>query len=186
MSGTITLQDAGFITLETGVATGLFLEVTAAPDTGQPPLLVYFSAFASGGTPPYSFAWQFGDGNTSTQQNPVHVYPLAGTYDGACTLTDSLGHTTTVSPITIIVSPNIPPATFTPLPGQSCAGSAPAPTIPYNAPPKLQQLPAASNIQAEPSDFYDRCIGEYVDYNSETIVSPPPPTVFYTITLLGA
>ncbi len=185
MSGTITLQDAGFITLETGVVSGLFLEVTAAPDAGQPPLLVYFSGFASGGTPPYSFKWAFGDGNTSTQQNPVHVYPLAGKYIGSCTLTDSVGNQTEVSPIPITVSPTIPPATFTPLPGQSCAGSAPAPIIPYVAPPHLQELPAGQNIQAIPSDFYDRCIGEYVDYNAETIVSPPPPIVYYIVTLLG-
>jgi PKD repeat protein len=186
MSGTITLQDAGYITLEPGVVSSIFLEVTAAPDAGQPPLLVYFSAFASGGTPPYSFFWAFGDGTTSTQQNPVHVYPLAGQYLGSCTLRDSAGDHTEVSPIPITVSPVIPPATFTPLPGQSCAGGAPAPIIPYNAPPQLQELTAPPNIQAQPSDFYDRCVGEYVNYNSETITSPPPPLTYYTITLLGA
>ena len=30
---------------------------------------------------PTSWNWDFGDGNSSTAQNPTHVYATAGTYD---------------------------------------------------------------------------------------------------------
>jgi hypothetical protein len=34
---------------------------------------------ATGGTPPYSYNWEFGDGAMSTLQNPTHIYSEAGT-----------------------------------------------------------------------------------------------------------
>jgi len=36
-----------------------------------------------------SWAWNFGDGNTSAEQNPTHVYAEAGTYDVSLVVTDS-------------------------------------------------------------------------------------------------
>jgi PKD repeat protein len=39
------------------------------------------------------WSWSFGDGNTSTLQNPMHVFTSAGTYQTALTVTDSLGCT---------------------------------------------------------------------------------------------
>lgn len=41
-------------------------------------LQVTFTSNAAGAT---SYFWDFGDGNTSTQQNPVHNYPSNGTYN---------------------------------------------------------------------------------------------------------
>ena len=34
----------------------------------------------NGGSPITNWAWDFGDGNASTQTNPSHVYANAGTY----------------------------------------------------------------------------------------------------------
>ncbi len=42
------------------------------------------SAFGS-----YSYYWDFGDGNTSTVQNPAHTYGAAGTYTVCLTFTDA-------------------------------------------------------------------------------------------------
>ncbi|MCF6437025.1 S8 family serine peptidase [Pseudoalteromonas sp. MMG022] len=42
-----------------------------------------------------SWEWDFGDGNTSTEQNPVHAYGAAGTYDVALSVTDEGGRTNT-------------------------------------------------------------------------------------------
>lgn len=39
--------------------------------------------------PPTSWLWDFGDNNTSTEQNPVHTYTLAGNYDVSLTVTDN-------------------------------------------------------------------------------------------------
>ncbi len=41
--------------------------------------------------PNVTSAWDFGDGNTSTQQNPSHVYSAAGTYFVKLKITDSYG-----------------------------------------------------------------------------------------------
>ena len=38
-----------------------------------------------------SWAWDFGDGNTSTAQHPTHGYALAGTYTVTLTATDDGG-----------------------------------------------------------------------------------------------
>jgi PKD repeat protein len=40
------------------------------------------------GQPPFSYEWKFGDGQTSTQQNPMHAYAKSGTYTYNLTVTD--------------------------------------------------------------------------------------------------
>lgn len=45
---------------------------------GTEPLTVGFTDLSTGG--PTAWAWDFGDGNTSTEQNPVHTYTVPGTY----------------------------------------------------------------------------------------------------------
>ncbi|MBK8567941.1 MAG: PKD domain-containing protein [Saprospiraceae bacterium] len=42
-----------------------------------------------------SYAWDFGDGNTSTEQNPVHLYAQPGTYTTTLTTTNADGCTST-------------------------------------------------------------------------------------------
>ena len=51
---------------------------------------INFTGEAFGGTPPYTYAWTFGDGDTSTDQNPTHAYIAAGVYNVTLTVTDSL------------------------------------------------------------------------------------------------
>lgn len=59
-----------------------------------------------------AWAWAFGDGQTSTAQNPSHTYSEAGTYDVALTVTDQAGESdssthsvTSVEPIVVSISP---------------------------------------------------------------------------------
>jgi len=52
-----------------------------------------FSGSASGGIPPYTYYWDFGDGITSTLQNPTHYYTVPGNYTVNLTVTDDLGST---------------------------------------------------------------------------------------------
>jgi len=40
------------------------------------------------GQPPFTYEWKFGDGQTSTQQNPIHTYTKSGTYTYNLTVTD--------------------------------------------------------------------------------------------------
>jgi PKD repeat protein len=73
-------------------AVGSPLTATASgtPTSGQVPLNVAFTGTGTGGTPPYGYSWNFGDGSAaSTQQNPSHTYNSAGTYTAKLTVTDS-------------------------------------------------------------------------------------------------
>lgn len=56
-----------------------------------PPLIVSFVSTVSGGTPPYTYLWDFGDGTTSSESNPTHTYAGVGPYNASVTITDSLG-----------------------------------------------------------------------------------------------
>ena len=44
-----------------------------------------------------SWLWDFGDGNTSTEQNPTHTYAAYGKYNVTLTVTDSDGATDTIT-----------------------------------------------------------------------------------------
>ena len=59
--------------------------------TGVAPLAVRFNSSVTGGLSPYTYAWTFGDGGTSTLANPTHVYAAAGTYTARVNVTDAMG-----------------------------------------------------------------------------------------------
>src|SRR5687768_6321271 len=48
-----------------------------------------FQALAGNGVGAYTFAWDFGDGSTSTEQNPSHTYTDGGIYRAVLTVTDA-------------------------------------------------------------------------------------------------
>ena len=50
---------------------------------------IQFTGTVMGGSEPYVWSWDFGDGNTSTEQNPIHTYNAAGQYEVILTVTDS-------------------------------------------------------------------------------------------------
>jgi PKD repeat protein len=54
---------------------------------------IHFYPTISGGFSPYSYAWEFGDGDTSTEEQPVHAYQSAGVYKVTLTVTDDRGNT---------------------------------------------------------------------------------------------
>ena len=62
---------------------------TATPLAGLTPLTVQFTDLS--GDRPTSWLWTFGDGGTSTSQNPQHTYTAAGTYTVTLTATNEYG-----------------------------------------------------------------------------------------------
>jgi PKD repeat protein len=54
---------------------------------------IRFNPDVSGGFAPYSFAWDFGDGSTSTDQYPTHAYNSKGSYTVTLKVTDDQGNT---------------------------------------------------------------------------------------------
>ena len=64
---------------------------TGVPLSGRVPLQVSFTASASGGTPPFTMAWVFGDGRTGTGSNPTHTYFTGGVFPVRLWANDSLG-----------------------------------------------------------------------------------------------
>jgi outer membrane protein OmpA-like peptidoglycan-associated protein len=61
------------------------------PASGPTPLTVQFDGTATGGCPSYTYAWDFGDGSSSSDQNPSHTYQAVGDYSASLTVTDSKG-----------------------------------------------------------------------------------------------
>jgi outer membrane protein assembly factor BamB len=59
--------------------------------SGPAPLADSFTVSATGGLPPYTYNWTFGDGATSTLQDTTHSYSASGTYDVNVTVTDGAG-----------------------------------------------------------------------------------------------
>lgn len=73
------------------------VSASAEPTEGDAPLTVAFTAIASGGIPPYSFLWTFGDGGASSVPNPSHTYVAGGTFTARITVTDAARRAGTAS-----------------------------------------------------------------------------------------
>jgi PKD repeat protein len=52
---------------------------------------VVFQPFITGGKHPYSYAWDFGDGTSSSNGLPSHVFAAAGSYSVSLSVTDATG-----------------------------------------------------------------------------------------------
>ncbi|MEO5996787.1 MAG: PKD domain-containing protein [Chitinophagaceae bacterium] len=74
--------------------------------------LIQFTSSVASGTAPFTYSWEFGDGNVSTDQNPLHIYDTVGcgsiVLNAKLTVTDTNGCTNVVTkPITIKLAPNL-------------------------------------------------------------------------------
>ena len=91
----------------------------ATPASGVAPLTVSFTNNSTGIITAWS--WAFGDGATSTSENPSHTYAFSGTYAANLTVTGPNGYSSTKS-VPITVSPVIAPiANFTATPTSGAA-----------------------------------------------------------------
>jgi PKD repeat protein len=73
--------------------TGLTVDFSADPTTATTRDAIHFSPYVAGGPEPYTYLWDFGNGDTATEASPAYTYPAAGTYTVTLAVTDADGAT---------------------------------------------------------------------------------------------
>ena len=119
-SGDYYQGDLDELTLELGPRTVVAptASFTASPASGTAPLTVHFTDTSSGS--PTQWSWDFGDGATSTAQDPSHTYNTPGSYTVTLKASNGAGSDTVSRTVTAQVP--VPQASFTMTPS---SGSAP-------------------------------------------------------------
>ncbi|MAB78478.1 MAG: hypothetical protein CMJ89_03900 [Planctomycetes bacterium] len=97
----------GYISVTDSPPTG---EFSGTPLSGVTPLKVFFSDGSTGVVT--SWSWTFGDGGSSSEQNPCHIYATPGTYSVSLTVSNSGGSDTRTKLNYITVSQGPPTADF--------------------------------------------------------------------------
>src|SRR5215217_2679695 len=105
-----TVSDSILITVEPAPPLTA-VEITSSDTEGVAPATFDFEANVTGGTVPYTYSWDFGDGSVESDDDETvdHTFDVAGTYNVDLTVTDSTGRTVSDS-ILITVEP-APPLT---------------------------------------------------------------------------
>ncbi|TVR77378.1 MAG: T9SS C-terminal target domain-containing protein [Chitinophagaceae bacterium] len=92
------IKDPGFHTIPDWVNDTLLVlwleKVEASFDVDTPTCkgqTVHFTNTTTGGVPPYTYLWYFGDGLRSTTENPLHTYQTTDTFSVMFIVTDSIG-----------------------------------------------------------------------------------------------
>ncbi len=78
-------------------------QFSANPASGQAPLAVQFTDQSTG--PVTAWKWNFGDGSTSSAQNPSHTYSSAGSFTAMLTVSGSAGQTSSGSQSITVTNP---------------------------------------------------------------------------------
>jgi PKD repeat protein len=79
---------------------------------GVAPATYEFEANVIGGTEPYTYSWNFGDGSEESNEETVeHTFEEAGTYNVALTITDAEGRTASDTITITVIAGEEPPAT---------------------------------------------------------------------------
>jgi gliding motility-associated-like protein len=93
-SGSNTISKTQYIKVDDKPAVNFGASINA----GCFPLRVNFTDFSTGGSAPVvAWEWDFGDGGTSTAQNPFYIYTTAGNYTVTLKVTNAGGCTKVVS-----------------------------------------------------------------------------------------
>jgi PKD repeat protein len=110
-----------------------------APAGGAAPLEVAFADLSPG--LPTQWLWDFGDGATSSERHPVHVYASAGSYDVALTASNASGADAGELVAAVEVLPPPPSLTFFPLADARVSEAEPATNFGSSAALRARLLP---------------------------------------------
>ncbi|MFA7694156.1 MAG: PKD domain-containing protein [Methanoregula sp.] len=108
--GSNTISQSGYITVNAAIPSSSF---TTNVTTGVKPLTVQFTD--TSGNAPTGWYWTFGEGGTSTSQNPVYTFTSVGTYSVSLGASNTAGSNTTTKSkyITVTNVATSPIASFT-------------------------------------------------------------------------
>jgi PKD repeat protein len=151
--------------------------LTARFDYSQPqPLTIKFTDRSYGGKRPYTYSWDFGDGNTSDKPNPTHQYAAVGTYTVRLTVEDQNGDTDTTDPKDVTVQNTPPIAKFSWNPPNPVVGH----DVTFNASASYDPDPDGNIVKYE-WDFGDGGKGSD-KYTTHRYSSPKTYEVNLTVT----
>src|SRR5215210_5806703 len=104
----------------------LTVEITSSDTEGVAPATFDFEANVTGGTVPYTYSWDFGDGSVESGDDETvdHTFNIAGTYTVTATVTDSTGRTVSDSILITVEAP--PPLTAVNIISNDTEADAPA------------------------------------------------------------
>lgn len=107
-SNSITKQYVVTVTSTTHIPGGPEVSFLATPRSGTTPLAVQFTDTST--LNPTRWVWNFGDGHSSTMQNPSHTYTTPGNYNVSLTATNTVGtNTTTMTQFIVVAASNMTP-----------------------------------------------------------------------------
>lgn len=135
---------------------------SALPDSGCSGIEVTFTPANYGGIS--SWLWDFGDGNSSTDSTPVHVYDSLGIFDVTLSITGDCG-STVLTDTGLIKITNCPTVFFT---ADSSSGCVPFTTTFHDA-----SIPGAGETITQGSQQWNFGNGQIAD-------NPQNPTVTYS------
>ena len=105
----------------------LTVDITSSGTEGIAPATFEFGADVTGGTEPYTYRWDFGDGRSSDEQTVSHTFEKAGTYNVRLTVIGSTtGRTASDSIRTTVVEQPRPSLTSVDITSSGTEGIAPA------------------------------------------------------------
>jgi PKD repeat protein len=98
----------------------LTAEIISNGTQGVAPATFEFQANITGGAPPYSYTWDFGDGSEGSDEQTVeHTFEEAGTYDVSLVVTDADNEEASNSIEISVEEPPPPPPPTTPVQNQT-------------------------------------------------------------------
>jgi len=97
------------------------VRIDNVPDSNCVPYTKSFSLTTVSPEPITGYTWNFGDGNTSTEESPTHTYTTEGAFTLTAIIVTQSGCTDTARVTRGIVTNNKPTAAFTATPTTTCA-----------------------------------------------------------------
>jgi outer membrane protein assembly factor BamB len=139
------------------------------PYNGAATIPIQFTGDIFGGIPPYTCHWDFGDNQSSSEQNPKHAYAHYGIFTATFTVTDSQGnHSTDTANVTV----HFPPPTVRitkPVNGIYFMNMR---ILPFNG--ILIFGPITVNVEASQEQFGINRVEFYIDNDLKATDTAPP------------